>query len=584
MKIKWRVSIALVFLCIAMILLESSITMMQLKDNMERESNAVISKTSVQTVLSFSYISDDIEHYLFNMCRSAGVANMLSMPESENSRAFQLKAFLRSITDSTDYIASAYIIEEDNGKLYGYSGSDVQITMEEVTAGLDEGFFDTEKDIQWFCDTDGRIFIRRAIYNLYPYRKVGAVIVNVSQESLFSMLGIDQSSGGFFCIFNSDHDLILNGSADPQAVNLIISAYREAAKKPDCVVSISYNGETYDVYLHPKADQGWNVLYLVAKHEKLASYYAMNSSLWTIGLILCIVGVCIAFVISWSLTKRITDMMHQVQQIGGGQPKKRVEITGRDEIAELAEKFNSMLDKIEAMYQKITDQRMKEEKMRYDLLDIQFRSIQARVAPHFICNLLGALNSYAVIGETDKVEQLVVHASRYFRKNIVNSDKRLSTVAEEFATIDEYIMLYQSVFGQPHEYKKAFLNEEAKTLLMPSLLLQPLIENSLKYYRDESGVDETSITLSADFADNRLQLILEDSSGNLPQGVLEAIHNIATEGVDGSHRLGFGLSGIIRRLKIMFDSQFDFQVSPLEEHRKRIVISIPAITMENCEK
>lgn len=222
--------------------------------------------------------------------------------------------------------------------------------------------------------------------------------------------------------------------------------------------------------------------------------------------------------------------------------------------------------------------------MRYDLLDIQFRSIQARVAPHFICNLLGALNSYAVIGETDKVEQLVVHASRYFRKNIVNSDKRLSTVAEEFATIDEYIMLYQSVFGQPHEYKKAFLNEEAKTLLMPSLLLQPLIENSLKYYRDESGVDETSITLSADFADNRLQLILEDSSGNLPQGVLEAIHNIATEGVDGSHRLGFGLSGIIRRLKIMFDSQFDFQVSPLEEHRKRIVISIPAITMENCEK
>ena len=67
MKIKWQISIALVLTCIIMIALLSGITVIQLKENVERERNASIANLAVQTALSFSYISDDLEYYLFNL-------------------------------------------------------------------------------------------------------------------------------------------------------------------------------------------------------------------------------------------------------------------------------------------------------------------------------------------------------------------------------------------------------------------------------------------------------------------------------------------------------------------------------------
>ena len=107
MKIKWRVSIVMISLCLTMILLEIGITMMQLKGNMEREHDEVIKKTSLQTALSFSYISDDIELFVFNMSRSEGVASTLIYTDTLYSKKVQITGFLRSITESTEYINSA---------------------------------------------------------------------------------------------------------------------------------------------------------------------------------------------------------------------------------------------------------------------------------------------------------------------------------------------------------------------------------------------------------------------------------------------------------------------------------------------
>lgn len=584
MRIKWRVALALIGLCIAMILLESSITMIQLKDNIEEERNCTNAKISKQIGMSFSYISDDIEHYLFSISRSEGVANVIALPVDSNSRWLQINRFLQSITDSTDYISSAYIIEEDNETIWGYSGVDSEQSFESFESKFLSGTFNSVKDTQWFCDEDGNIFVRRAIYLLYPYRKVASVIVSIDQQSLCSMVGLDNETNGSVCIFDATHNLILDGSVKNISRELIYKAYEAAIQVPETVVSIEYGHEVYDVYVHSQDNDNWNILHLIEKHKKLESYYEMNSSVWTIGIALCIVGIFCASIVSRSLTKRISNLTYQVQRIGDGHPEKRIQIRGKDEISELADNFNDMLDKIEDMYQQVVDQSLEKEKVRYELLDLRFRSVQAQIAPHFISNLLGALNSYAVVGEIDKVEQLVVHASRFIRKNLETCDTKMRTVEDEFRTIDEYIALYQSVFGQPNEYQKVFLDEECRTMMMPSLLLQPLVENALKYYRDDNNSEQTRIWLTARHNDGNLILSVEDTSGELPQDVLDAIDQIVLTGVDRKKRLGFGLTSIIRRLKIMYQDEFSFLVFTTDKHSKRIDITIPAVKADDYEE
>ncbi len=581
MKIKWRVAIVLILLSMTMILLESSITMTQLRENMEREGSASIINSTHQTSLSFSYISDDIEQFLFNISRAEGVASTIVLSQNESARKFQLSNFLQSITESTAYIDSAYILDEEHDQFYTFFSGGSTVNKSEVYAHYRNGLFDDKRDIQWFCDDSGNIYVLRAIYNLYPYRRVGAVIANLNTESLFSMLGFEQVSSGFYSCIDGRGNLVINGSNDPEKDALIRWAYDQACSVEEPIAKFSYEGEDYIAHINTHDRNGWCVLYLVTEREQMASYYAMNISVWVVGVMLCLAGVCVAPFVSGALTKRITSMKHQVKLIGEGQTEKRVEITGRDEIADLSKQFNQMLDKIESMHQRAMDQQAKEEEVRRELVELQFRSVQANIAPHFVSNLLSALNSYAAMGETYNVEQMAVHASRYFRRIVENSEQKLSTVEDEFSLVEEYILLSQTIFDQPNSYHKTIADEETRFLMMPSMLLQPLVENSLKYYRSEYGQDKTHIGISAERADGVLRLTVEDCSGALPEDVLAAIRQVRTDGCDTTHRLGFGLFGILRRLNIMYGDGFDFQVEHLGDNRKRIIITIPAIRQEN---
>lgn len=84
--------------------------------------------------------------------------------------------------------------------------------------------------------------------------------------------------------------------------------------------------------------------------------------------------------------------------------------------------------------------------------------------------------------------------------------------AEEFRTIDEYIALYQDVFGEPRANKNVS-DEECRTIMMPSLLLQPLVENAIKYYRNNGNAEQTRILLIAKHMEDKLILSVEDSIG-----------------------------------------------------------------------
>ena len=578
MKIKWRVSLVMILLCLGMILLESTITMVQLKGNMEREHDQVIQKTSLQTALSFSYISDDIELFIFNMCRSEGVAATLLYTDTAYSKMVQINGFLRSITESTEYINSAYLIDERNGDAYCYP--DGGESGDVFWTNRADGLFETGRDIKWHCAPSGQIYLQRAIYNIYPYRRVGSVVIEIDRQSLLSMLGVNSGGEEFFCIFDSADDLILNGCDDSEKMDLVRTAYQRCRGGTGRVTTITYGERDYDCYVLEQENLGWNTLYVIDRHVKMAAYYGMNTSIWVLGVILAGVGICAAFLLAGSVTRRITTLTRWVQSIGAGELKSRIALPGRDEIAELAENFNQTLDRIEQIQQDLLEKQIREEKMQYELLDLQLRSVQARIAPHFISNLLAALNSYAAIGETEKVERLAVHASRYFRKNIEGCERKLSTVEEEFRTIDEYVLLYQGIFGCPEAFSTTFLDDGAREMMMPSLFLQPLVENSLKYYRSESSANETSISLSAGVVDGKLQIILKDSSGQLPQDVQQAIREFIETGKDSANRLGFGLAGTLKRLRLMYQKAFAFQIINEGGSRKQIVITIPAVTVQ----
>ncbi|MEO6893884.1 MAG: histidine kinase [Ginsengibacter sp.] len=125
-------------------------------------------------------------------------------------------------------------------------------------------------------------------------------------------------------------------------------------------------------------------------------------------------------------------------------------------------------------------QKLKKEKDRKAKLNLELRSIRSQLNPHFVFNALGSIQGLINTNEIDKANQYLSEFSNLLRDSLKSSDKDFVPLASEIKMIKSYLKLEQLRFG--FEFK-INLDDKINTseIQIPSLLLQPLIENAVKH-------------------------------------------------------------------------------------------------------
>ncbi|MEO7046560.1 MAG: histidine kinase, partial [Ferruginibacter sp.] len=125
-------------------------------------------------------------------------------------------------------------------------------------------------------------------------------------------------------------------------------------------------------------------------------------------------------------------------------------------------------------------QRLKNEKERKAKLNLELRSIRSQLNPHFVFNALGSIQGLINTNEINKANQYLSEFSNLLRDSLKSSDKDFVPLESELQMIESYLKLEQLRFG--FEYK-INVDDSINTseIQIPSLLIQPLIENAVKH-------------------------------------------------------------------------------------------------------
>ena len=132
------------------------------------------------------------------------------------------------------------------------------------------------------------------------------------------------------------------------------------------------------------------------------------------------------------------------------------------------------------------------------LATAEIRRLQAQINPHFLFNSLGAIASFCRT-EPAKARTLLQNLSMYMRKNLDNS-RELIPLADELEQVEAYLAIEQARFGERIQVK-ASITPEAKTWLVPPLMVQPLVENAIRHglsCKEEGGCVELFANVQAD--------------------------------------------------------------------------------------
>ncbi|WP_293907686.1 histidine kinase [Phenylobacterium sp.] len=169
-------------------------------------------------------------------------------------------------------------------------------------------------------------------------------------------------------------------------------------------------------------------------------------------------------------------------------------------------------------------------------MDAQNRMLRYQINPHFLFNTLNALSSLILARENERAERVVLSLSSFLRHTLEKELPDKAPLSDEIDAQRQYLLIEQARFEDRLNYVE-HIPVELRDALAPSLILQPLVENAVKYGVARSTATVT-IEITAESSNGRLRLTVSDDGGD------GAGHS--------PPKLGLGLENVRRRLDLIY--------------------------------
>lgn len=208
-------------------------------------------------------------------------------------------------------------------------------------------------------------------------------------------------------------------------------------------------------------------------------------------------------------------------------------------------------------YRELRDREVESSQLAEQLAQAQLSALRMQIHPHFLFNALNAVNMLIRADEKTRAVQAVTGLSELLRHVIDGEPLQEVRLQDEINFLDRYLNIEAVRFGDRLQVHKS-IAPDAQAALVPNLVLQPIVENSIRHGISEKR-DAGRIEIVAQRENGRLLLRVEDD------GV----------GIGTSHEERVGLSNTRARLQKLYGANQELRLEPRAGGGTIATISIP---------
>ncbi|WP_017211505.1 sensor histidine kinase [Clostridium beijerinckii] len=371
------------------------------------------------------------------------------------------------------------------------------------------------------------------------YSLIGYLMINIKKKNLF--MNIDDYCHG---VFDSTFIVDKNG-------NLI---YKIGNINYDNIMLEKVNNDTVNVnnvkYMEfnsvIEAYPEWRVIGLISLDSLTRNLDSIRWLIYCIGIFSIAVVLFISHFTSKKITDPIYDITKAMNKFENGEWPDKLEAKTEDELKYLIISFNKMIYNIKNLIEQIYKEEEENKKLEVESMKTQLDLLQSQINPHFIHNTLNTINYLAIKNNQNEIRELIQSFNGLLRQSISTS-KKLITLKDELKCTQNYLKIQKYRYG---DIVKLVCNipEELNNCLVPKLILQPLIENSLYHGivpKGCAGTIKIDILPQEDFIKIK---VIDDGVGISKRKSTHKGFN------------GISLDNISERLRLYFGSEYDLKV------------------------
>ncbi len=243
----------------------------------------------------------------------------------------------------------------------------------------------------------------------------------------------------------------------------------------------------------------------------------------------------------------VEELLQAFKALEDGNLSYKTSITTGNEFEQIGQAYNKMVDSVRALIA------LNEEKVKATVIS-EVRQLESQFNPHFLFNTLENIK-YMVRLDPVAASKMIVALSKLLRYSI-DTTQRMVLLAEDLQYTHSYMQIQKYRYGERLHYKED-IEEEALNCLIPKLILQPVIENAIKY--GNQNVANFMVKVSAHVVDDYLRIDIVDNGRGIASAQLKEIQAVLEkEGNDSAHH---GLYNVHRRLQLIYGSNYGIKIA-----------------------
>jgi two-component system LytT family sensor kinase len=219
--------------------------------------------------------------------------------------------------------------------------------------------------------------------------------------------------------------------------------------------------------------------------------------------------------------------------------------------------------------EKLALQQMETARLNEQLLKAQLSALRRQIEPHFLFNTLNAIAGLVREQRNDVAVSMIAGLSDFLRRVLEDSDRQQVPLGEELEFTQKYLDIQKVRFAERLEFS-VDVPEELLSAQVPSLILQPMVENAVKH-GIAKRVQGGAIRIAAARSNGTLTLSVYNDGPSLPAGW-------------ETRAPGIGISNVRTRLQSLYGEGFDLHLRNRQPGGVEAAVSVPYVSAAGAER
>ena len=402
----------------------------------------------------------------------------------------------------------------------------------------------------------------KMVKDLQTYKPIGYIRFGLKRNYIEKMAkNINFGSDGGVVIFDENLNKI-SGIAHDSVLSKLL-------KEKPSIGNFSYSeGKNEYTAVHIHSDStGWTTVGVIPLRYINKDLAGIQYLTVIIIVLTIIIGVTVSVIIAQSLILPLENTVNALEKFSRGDFAVRLKENRCDEIGKLNRIFNKAIKEINELMQKVTQSEILNKEM-------EFKTLQSQMNPHFLYNTLDTINWLAFKEKQTEICNLVAAISSLIRASISNK-KSIITIEQELDYVKNYIYIqhirYKDRFDTIYDIDESLLKQA-----VPKLIIQPIVENAI-IHGIENSKNKNLLYISVKRENECIVIIVKDTGiGMTDEKVSELLKEpLNAEGDEQKAHTNLGLYAVHKRIQLMYGDLYGLTVQSQAGEGTTVTLHIP---------